>query len=131
VDFEGEVKRLTGGTGVDVVYDSVGEPTFDKGLDCLKPRGYMVLFGQSGAPVSPVSPGTLAGKGSLYLTRPSLGNYVAERQELLERAGDLFEWMAAGELTVRVDQAFPLDAADEAHRYLEGRKTKGKVLLIP
>lgn len=131
VDFEEEVKRLTDGAGVDVVYDSVGEATFDKGLDCLKPRGYMVLFGQSGGPVAPVSPGTLAGKGSLYLTRPGLGNYVAERQELMQRAGDLFKWMAAGELKVRVDQAFPLDEADEAHRYLEGRKTKGKVLLIP
>ena len=131
VDFEEEVKRLTDGAGVDVVYDSVGEPTFEKGLDCLKPRGYMVLFGQSGGPVSPVSPGTLAGKGSLYLTRPGLGNYVAERQELLQRSGDLFKWMGAGELKVRIDRTFPLDEADEAHRYLEGRKTKGKVLLIP
>jgi NADPH2:quinone reductase len=131
VDFEEEVKRLTGGVGVEVVYDSVGEATFDKGLDCLKARGYMVLFGQSSGPVSPVSPGTLAGKGSLYLTRPGLGNYVAERLELMQRAGDLFGWMAAGELNVRVDQTYPLDEADEAHRYLEGRKTKGKVLLIP
>ena len=131
VDFEEEVKRLTSGAGVDVVYDSVGQPTFEKGLDCLKPRSYMVLFGQSGGPVSPVSPGTLASKGSLYLTRPGLANYVAERQELLQRAGDLFKWMAAGELNVRVDQTFPLAEAGEAHRYLEGRKTKGKVLLIP
>jgi NADPH2:quinone reductase len=131
VDFEEEVKRLTDGAGVDVVYDSVGGATFDKGLDCLKPRGYMVLFGQSGGPVAPVSPGTLAGKGSLYLTRPGLGNYVAERQELMQRAGDLFKWMAAGELNVRIDLTFTLDEADEAHRYLEGRKTKGKVLLIP
>jgi NADPH2:quinone reductase len=131
VDFEEEVKRLTDGAGVDVVYDSVGEPTFEKGLGCLKPRGYMVLFGQSGGPVSPVSPGTLAGKGSLYLTRPGLGNYVADRQELLQRAGDLFKWMGTGELKVRIDRTFPLDEADEAHRYLEGRKTKGKVLLIP
>lgn len=130
-DFEKEVKKITEDKGVDVIYDSVGETTFEKGLDCLKPRGYMVLFGQSSGTVSPVSPGTLASKGSLYLTRPGLGNYVAERQELLQRAGDLFRWMAAGELHVRVDRTFPLAEAGEAHRYLEGRKTKGKVLLIP
>ncbi len=131
VDFEEEVQRLTRGAGVDVVYDSVGKATFEKGLDCLRPRGYMVLFGQSGEPVPPVSPGTLLGKGSLYLTRPGLGNYIAERQELLQRAEDLFQWMAAGELKVRIDQQYPLAEADEAHRYLQGRKTKGKVLLIP
>jgi NADPH2:quinone reductase len=130
-DFEVEVKQLTGGAGVEVVYDSVGQATFDKGLNCLKPRGIMVLFGQSSGPVAPFNIGTLSAKGSLFLTRPSLGNYVAERSELLQRAGDLFEWMAAGELQVRIDQTFSLADAAEAHRYMEGRKTKGKVLLIP
>jgi NADPH2:quinone reductase len=130
-DFEKEVKQLTSGAGVEAVYDSVGQATFDKGLNCLKPRGIMVLFGQSSGPVAPFDIGTLAAKGSLFLTRPSLGNYMAERTELLQRAGDLFAWMAAGELHLRIDQTFSLADAAEAHRYMEGRKTRGKVLLVP
>ncbi len=131
VDFEEETKRLTDGKGVDVVYDSVGKTTFDKSLNCLRPRGYMVLYGQSSGPVPPLDPQVLNAKGSLFLTRPSLGHYAADRAEIMQRAGDLFQWMGAGELKVRIDQTFPLAEADEAHRYLEGRKTKGKVLLIP
>lgn len=131
VDFETETKRLTDGAGVNVVYDGVGVTTFDKSLNCLKPRGYMVLYGASSGPVSPLDPQVLNAKGSLFLTRPSLGHYLADRAELLSRAGDLFEWMAAGELQVRIDQTFPLSEAAEAHRYLEARKTKGKLLLIP
>jgi NADPH2:quinone reductase len=130
-DFEAETRRLTAGQGVDVVYDSVGKTTFDQSLNCLKPRGYLVLFGQSSGPVPPLDPQTLNAKGSLFLTRPTLGHYVANRKELLERAGDLFEWMASGELHVRIDQTFPLAEAAEAHRYLEARKTKGKLLLVP
>ncbi len=130
-DFEAETKRLTADQGVDVVYDSVGKTTFDKSLNCLKPRGYLVLFGQSSGPVLPLDPQTLNAKGSLFLTRPTLGHYIANRKELLERAGDLFEWMASGELHVRIDQTFPLAEAAEAHRYLEARKTKGKLLLVP
>jgi NADPH2:quinone reductase len=130
-DFEAETRRLTAGQGVDVVYDSVGKTTFDKSLNCLKPRGYLVLFGQSSGPVPPLDPQVLNAKGSLFLTRPTLGHYMANRKELLERAGDLFEWMASGELHVRIDQTFPLAEAAEAHRYLEARKTKGKLLLVP
>jgi NADPH2:quinone reductase len=130
-DFEAETRRLTAGQGVDVVYDSVGKTTFDKSLNCLKPRGYLVLFGQSSGPVPPLDPQVLNAKGSLFLTRPTLGHYMANREELLERAGDLFEWMASGELHVRIDQTFPLAGAAEAHRYLEARKTKGKLLLVP
>lgn len=130
-DFEAETKRLTDGAGVNVVYDSVGVTTFDKSLNCLKPRGYLVLYGQSSGPVPPVNPQVLAAKGSLFLTRPRLAHYTADRAELLERSGDLFKWMAAGELQVRIDQTFPLAETAEAHRYLEGRKTRGKLLLIP
>jgi NADPH2:quinone reductase len=129
-DFEEEVKRLTGGKGVHVVYDSVGETTFEKGLRCLQPRGYMVLFGQSSGPVPTVVLTALARK-SLFVTRPGLAHHIADRQELLARAGALFQWMAAGELRVSIDQVFPLSEAAAAHRYLEGRHTKGKVLLIP
>lgn len=131
VDFEAETKRLTHGTGVNVVYDSVGVTTFDKSLNCLKPRGYMVLYGASSGPVPPLDPQVLNAKGSLFLTRPTLGHYIADRTELISRAGDLFEWMAAGELQVRIDQTFPLSEAAEAHRHLEARKTQGKLLLIP
>jgi len=130
-DFEAAVKLLTGGRGVDVVYDSVGQTTFDKSLGCLRPRGYMVLYGQSSGPVAPLDPQVLNGRGSLFLTRPTLGHYVATRAELLERAGELYAWIAAGELKVTVDATFPLAQAADAHRYLEGRQTKGKVLLIP
>jgi NADPH2:quinone reductase len=130
-DFVAETRRLTGGAGVHVVYDSVGKTTFDASLDCLRPRGYMVLFGQSSGAVAPLDPQVLNAKGSLFLTRPSLAHYIADRQELLWRAGDLFAWIAAGELNVRIDQIFPLAEAAAAHRSMEGRKTKGKVLLIP
>jgi NADPH2:quinone reductase len=130
-DFEAEVKRLTNNTGVDVVYDSVGKDTFDKSLNCLRRRGYMVLYGASSGPVPPVDPQTLNAKGSLYLTRPFLAHYTADRTELMGRVNDLFNWMAAGELKVRIDKTFPLAEAAEAHRYLEGRQSKGKILLIP
>ena len=130
-DFLTEVKRLTDGRGVDVVYDSVGATTFDKSLDCLRPRGYLVLFGQSSGPVAPVNPGTLVSKGSLFLTRPSLAHYTLTRAELLERANDLFNWTATGKLKLRVERAYPLQDAAEAQRQLEARKTTGKVILIP
>jgi NADPH2:quinone reductase len=130
-DFEQEVKRITEGQGVDVVYDSVGKDTFAKSMNCLKPRGYMVLWGQASGPVEPLDPQILNAKGSLFLTRPSLGSYTQTRDELLARAGDLFDWMSAGKLNVRIDQTFALRDAGEAHRYMEGRHTKGKVLLIP
>ena len=131
VDFEAEVKRLTNNVGVDVVYDSVGKDTFDKSLNCIRRRGYMVLFGASSGPVPPVDPQTLNAKGSLFLTRPYLGHYTTDRDELMERAGDLFKWMAAGKLKVQIDKTFPLAQSADAHRYLEGRQSKGKILLIP
>ena len=109
----------------------MGATTFEKSLNCLRPRGYLVLYGQSSGPVPALDPQMLAAKGSLFLTRPSLAHYAAEREELLGRAGDLFNWMAAGELDVRIDRIFALAEAAEAHRYLEGRKTRGKLLLIP
>ena len=130
-DFLAEVKKFTEGRGVNVVYDSVGQTTFDKGLDCLRPRGYMVLFGQSSGPVSPFDPGKLAAKGSLFLTRPSLAHYTLDRAELLQRANDVFNWTASGKLKLRIEKAFPLKEAAEAHRQLEGRKTTGKVILLP
>jgi len=130
-DFASEVKRLTSGAGVDVVYDAVGQSTFAGGLDCLKPRGLMVLWGQASGPVAPFDPQILNQKGSLYLTRPSLGAYIASRDELLQRAGELFAWVQRGELDVRIDRVFPLAEAAEAHAYIEARQTKGKVLLRP
>jgi NADPH2:quinone reductase len=130
-DFSAEVKRLTNGRGLDVVYDSVGQTTFEKSLDCLRPRGYMVLFGQSSGPVPPFNLGTLAAKGSLFVTRPTLAHYAIEREELLQRANDLFNWIASGQLKVRIDKTFSLADAADAHRQLEGRKTTGKVLLTP
>lgn len=129
--FEAEVKRLTNNTGVDVVYDSVGKDTFDKSLNCLKRRGYMVLYGASSGAVPPLDPMVLMNKGSIYMTRPYLGHYTVDRAELLGRANDIFNWIAAGKLKVRIDKTFPLADAAEAHRYLEDRKSKGKVLLIP
>jgi NADPH2:quinone reductase len=128
-DFAAETRRLTEGRGVHVVYDSVGRTTFLAGLDLLVPRGMMVLFGQSSGPVAPIDPQLLNQKGSLFLTRPTLGHYTATRDELLWRAGELFAWIAAGELSVRVGAEFPLADAAEAHRALEGRRTTGKVLL--
>lgn len=130
-DFEAEVKRITGGKGCHAVYDSVGKATFEKSLNCLRPRGYMVLFGQASGQVDPLNPQILNQKGSIYLTRPSLGAYIASREELEWRANDLFTWMAGSKLEVRIDQSFPLSEAAAAHTYLEGRNTKGKVLLIP
>jgi NADPH2:quinone reductase len=130
-DFEAEVKRLTDGRGVDAVYDSVGQTTFDKSLNCLRPRGYMVLFGQSSGAVAPLNPQILNAKGSLFLTRPTLGHYIATRDELLARAGDVLGWVAAGELKLRIDSEFALADAADAHRRLESRATSGKLLLIP
>jgi NADPH:quinone reductase len=130
-DFLAEVKRLTGGRGLQVVYDSVGQSTFEKSLDCLAPRGMLVLFGQSSGPVPPFSPGLLASKGSLFLTRPTLFHYVADRPSLEARAAAVLGALAAGRLKVRIERTFPLAEAAEAHRTLEGRKTTGKVLLLP
>jgi NADPH2:quinone reductase len=127
-DFEQEVKRLTGGAGVHVVYDSVGKTTFDKGLKLLRPRGMMVLFGQSSGPVAPVDPLTL-NAGSLFLTRPSLGHYIQPPDELRWRAGEVFDMAARGALRVRISGTYPLAEAARAHRDLEGRKTRGKLLL--
>jgi NADPH:quinone reductase len=130
-DFEAEVKRLTGGRGVDVVYDSVGQTTFAKSLDSLRPRGMLALFGQSSGPVPPFDPNILNGKGSLFLTRPSLGHYLLSREELLWRAGDLLQWIDAGKLRLRIERSYPLAEAGAAHRDLESRRTAGKLLLIP
>lgn len=131
VDFEKEIERITDGGGVDVVYDGVGKTTFRKGLNCLKQRGMMVLFGQASGPVAPIDPQILREKGSLYLTRPSLRHYAATRDELEQRTADLFKWIGTDNLTVRIDRTFPLREAAEAHHYIEDRKTKGKLLLIP
>ena len=129
-DFEAEVMRLTSGKGVNVVYDSVAKTTFDKSLNCLGVRGVLALFGQSSGPVPPVDPARLA-KNAVFLTRPGLGQYTVTREEMLQRARDVFEWVQAGRLRVRVPRTLPLQDAAEAHRLLEGRKTTGKVLLIP
>ncbi len=130
-DFETETKRLTGDNGVEVVFDGVGKTTFAKGLNCLKPRGLMALYGQASGPVEPINPQILNQKGSLFLTRPTLGHYLLTRDELLWRAGDLFNWIASGELKVRIDRSFPLQEAGAAQLYMEERGTKGKVLLVP
>jgi NADPH:quinone reductase len=130
-DFESEVKRLTDGAGVHVVYDSVGRTTFAKSLNCLVPRGMIVLFGQSSGPVEPFELQTLAQKGSLFLTRPTIGHYTATRAELLERAGQVLGSVASGALAVRIGREFPLAQAGQAQQELEGRRTTGKVLLIP
>lgn len=130
-NFLAAVKRLTDGRGVDVVYDSVGVTTFDKSLDCLAPRGMLVLFGQSSGPVPPFNISQLAAKGSLFLTRPTLFAYTADRASLLARASAVLDAAAAGTLHARIDRTFPLADAAEAHRALEARKTTGKALLIP
>lgn len=130
-DFEVEVKRLTGGRGVQVVYDSVGRTTFEKGLNVLAPRGMMVLYGQSSGAVAPLDPQVLNQKGSLVLTRPTLHHFVATRAELLARAGDVLGWVRAGKLDVRIGLELSLAEAGEAHRRLEARRTTGKVLLLP
>ncbi len=129
--FDQRVRELTGGRGADVVYDSVGRSTWEQSLDCLRPRGYAVFFGNASGPVPPIEPLLLSVKGSLYLTRPTLANYIATPEELAWRAGDLFTWMASGALQVRVEREYPLRAAAEAHRALEGRETTGKVLIVP
>ena len=130
-DFAAETKRLTNGAGVHVVYDSVGKTTFDKSLDSLRRRGMLALFGQSSGPVPAFDPQLLNRKGSLFLTRPTLNDYAATRDELLSRANDLLAWIQRGELSVRVGGEFGLDKAADAHAALAGRKTTGKVLLIP
>jgi NADPH2:quinone reductase len=130
-DFETETKRLTGGKGVDVVYDSVGKTTFDKGLNVLRPRGMMVLFGGSSGAVPPFDLIALSQKGSLYVTRPTLGHYTATREDLVARSGAVFGMMASGKLKLRIEHTYPLAEAEKAHRDLEGRKTTGKLLLIP
>ena len=130
-DFEAETKRLTGGKGVDVVYDSVGKTTFEKGLNVLRPRGMMALFGGSSGAVPPFDPLTLTQKGSLYLTRPSIGHYIITRQELQQRAVAVFGMIREGKLKLRIEHVYPLQQAVQAHRDLEGRKTTGKLLLIP
>jgi NADPH2:quinone reductase len=128
-DFAVEVKRLTGGRGVDVVYDSVGLTTFDKSLSSLRPRGMMALFGQSSGPVPPLDPTILNTKGSLFLTRPSLGHYVLTREEVMWRAGDVLNWIDSGKLKLRIDKVYPLADVAQAHRDLEGRHTAGKLVL--
>jgi NADPH2:quinone reductase len=129
-DFAAEVKRLTGGAGVHVVYDGVGATTFDKGLDCLRPRGMMALFGAASGPVPAFDLQVLNQKGSLFITRPSLFHYIATRAELVERAGDVLGWIRDGKLKLRIEYQFPLAEAAEAHRALAGRKTTGKILLL-
>lgn len=129
-DFAAEVKRLTSGRGVDVVYDSVGKTTFEQSLNALRPRGTLALFGASSGAVPPFDAAVLNAKGSLFLTRPSLGHYVLTREELLWRAGDVLQWVLNGQLKLRIDRTYPLADAAAAHRDLEGRKTSGKLLLI-
>ena len=130
-DFESEVKRLTDGRGVDVVYDSVGRDTFDKSLNCLRARGLLALFGFSSGQVTGFNPATLGAKGSLFLTRPGLNQYMATRDELLWRANDVFKWLADGSLRVRIDRVYSFAEARRAHEDLEGRRTAGKMILTP
>ena len=130
-DFAEDTNRITGGEGVDVVYDSVGKDTFDKSLDCLKPRGYMVLFGGSSGQVPPFDLQVLNRKGGLYVTRPALAHYTRTREELLWRAESLFSWIGQGNLDVRIGGSYALADAAEAHTDLEGRRTTGKLILIP
>jgi NADPH:quinone reductase len=130
-DFEAEVKHLTGGKGVDVVYDSVGKTTFDKSLNCLRPRGLLALFGASSGPVPPFDLIQLNSKGSLFITRPTLWHYIATRAELEWRAGDVLGWAASGQLNLRTEHTYPLAEAAQAQIDLEARKTTGKILLVP
>jgi NADPH:quinone reductase len=130
-DFEADVRKITGGRGVRVVYDSVGKSTFEKGLNCLARRGMMVLFGQSSGAVGPLDPQVLNQKGSIYLTRPTLFHYVALREELVERSEQVLGWVRDGALRLSIFREMPLSEAAEAHRLLEGRQTSGKLLLIP
>jgi NADPH:quinone reductase len=130
-DFAAEVKRITGGKGLQVVYDSVGKDTWDGSLNCCAPRGMVALYGQSSGPIGQIDPQILNTKGSLFLTRPSLNAYIATREELQQRSGELFGWIGEGKLKLRMEFEFPLKDAAQAHKALEGRKTTGKVLLIP
>jgi len=130
-DFHEAVRRLTGGAGVRVVYDSVGRDTFEKSLDCLAPRGILVLYGQSSGTVPPFDAQVLAAKGSLFFTRPTLAHYIATREELLARANDVFAGIADGSLKIRIGATFPLAEAGRAHTELTARRTTGKVLLLP
>jgi NADPH2:quinone reductase len=129
-DFADEIKKATSSEGVQVAYDSVGKTTFDQSISCLARRGYMVLYGQASGPVPPMDPRVL-GNGSLFLTRPGLGDYTATRDELEKRSADVLGWVKSGDLKLRVEHVFPLSESQEAHRQLEGRATTGKVLLIP
>ena len=128
-DFETEIKRLTRNRGVEVVYDSVGKTTYEKSMNCLAPRGYLVLFGQSSGAVPPIDPLLLSAKGSLFLTRCTLAHYTATREDLLRRAGEVLSWVTSGDLQLRIHKIFPLNEAAEAHKLLEGRQTTGKLLL--
>jgi NADPH2:quinone reductase len=130
-DFEAETQRLTDGQGVHVVYDSVGKTTFEKGLNVLRPRGMMVLYGAASGPAPMLDPNSLGGKGSLYVTRPSIFHYVAARSALLAAAGQVFDRVASGKLKLRLERTYPLAEAAQAHRDLESRATTGKLLLIP
>lgn len=130
-DFESETKRLTDGKGVHVIYDGVGQSTFEKGLNLLRLRGYMVLFGAASGPVPPFDPSKLAQKGSLFLTRPSLPHYVATPEELQRRAAEVFTLISGGKVKLRIEKAYKLEEAQQAHRDLEARKTTGKLLLVP
>ena len=130
-DFEAEVKKLTEGRGVEVVYDSVGRTTYEKSMNCLQPRGYLVLFGQASGAVPPIDPLVLSAKGSLFLTRATLANYMATREELLRRAGEVLGWIANGELQLHYDRVLPLAQAAQAQQLLESRQTMGKLLLQP
>ncbi|MCE2403823.1 MAG: quinone oxidoreductase [Dehalococcoidia bacterium] len=129
-DFEEAVKEVTGGAGLQVVYDSVGKTTFEKSMKCLGPRGYMVLFGQASGPVPPMEPARL-GAGSLFLTRPSLTDYTETREDLVQRATDVLDWTRSGELKVRIGATFPLAEAAEAHHHMESRRSTGKLVLVP
>jgi NADPH2:quinone reductase len=129
-DFQARVKDLTGGRGVDVVYDSVGKSTWEKSLNCLRPRGTMVTFGNASGPVDPIQPLVLSQKGSLYLTRPKLADYVASEDELRWRAGDVLNWAASGQLKITIDREYSLAEAGQAHTDLASRKTSGKLLLV-
>lgn len=130
-DFETEVKRLTDGQGLDVVYDSVAKTTWEKSINCLKPRGYMVFFGNASGPVPPIDPLLLSQKGSIFLTRPTLNSYTLTQEEYLNRTNDVMGWIQEGKLDVRIGEEHPLEQAGQAHTRLEGRHTTGKVLLIP
>ncbi len=130
-DFVSEVKRITNNQGVPVVYDSVGKDTFEGSINCLSPRGYLVLWGNASGATPPIDPLTLMSKGSLFLTRPTLGHYIATPEEYAWRAADLFHWLGVGKLRVRIDKTFTLRDAADAHRYLESRAAMGKILLLP